>query len=160
MRTSSLASGAPAALTSRMRSVAAIAKTPSASASSRCLGMAPRCSWTSVLTASATARSRPHSRRRRARPTPRPSPCPGAGRLRLSLPLLVVLVEALARLHAEVTREIHPLQERRGRPFRFLEFLEEHVRDVIVDIHSGVVDELEWTHRMAQPELHGLVDVV
>src|SRR5439155_164062 len=79
---------------------------------------------------------------------------------RLALPLFVVLVEALAGLHAELAREVHALEQRGRRPPRIAELVEEHVRDVVVDVHAGVVDELERSHRMAQPELHRLVDVL
>src|SRR5207302_8644643 len=43
---------------------------------------------------------------------------------------------------------------------RLLELVEEDVRDVVVDVHTRVVDELERPHRIAEPELHRVVDVL
>src|SRR2546426_6631040 len=79
---------------------------------------------------------------------------------RLSLSTLVVLIETPSRLHAEIPREDHPLEERRRSPRGIAELLEECVRHVQADVEPGVVDELERSHRVAQAELHRLVDVL
>src|SRR5213593_1266851 len=79
---------------------------------------------------------------------------------RLALSALVVLIETPSRLHAETTREDHPLEERWRSPRRVAELLEERVRHVQVDVESGVVDELERSHWMAQPQLDRLIDVL
>src|SRR5207247_2543137 len=91
------------------------------------------------------------------RPFARPRSHEGLG---LALSLLVVVVEALAALGPEPAGEEHAAQQWRCRHARVFEFLEEDVRDVIVDVQAGVVDELEWTHRVAEPELHRLIDVL
>src|SRR3981081_1123897 len=89
------------------------------------------------------------ARSRRSPPTSRPSRSPRSrGRLRLALPVLVVFVEALAGLHAQVTRQDHALEKRRWSPRRIPELVKERVRDVQVDVETGVVDELEGTHRV------------
>src|SRR3977135_81644 len=82
------------------------------------------------------------------------------GRLRLALPVLVLFVKALARLHAQVTRQDHALEEWGRSPGRIAELVEERVRDVQVYVKTGVVDELEGPHRVPRAELHGLVDVL
>src|SRR5437667_9770575 len=97
-------------------------------------------------------------------PQRRPRAGPGASRrararLGLALPLLVVLVEALAALRAEAAREDHAAEERRRRHVRLAELVEEDLRDVEVDVEAGVVEQLERSHRVAEPELHRLVDV-
>src|SRR5205814_10027834 len=81
-------------------------------------------------------------------------------RLRLAIALLVVLVEAAAALRSEPAGEEHPPEQRRRGHARIAELVEEHVRDVVVDVHAGVVDELERSHRIAEPELHRLIDVL
>src|SRR5437867_2845704 len=79
---------------------------------------------------------------------------------RFSLSTLVVLIETPSRLHAETTREDHPLEERRRSPRGVTELLEERVRHVQVDVESGVVDELERSHGVPQAELHRVVDIL
>src|SRR3989442_11581890 len=103
----------------------------------------------------------PHGIPPRRRPRPRPGGSRRArARLGLALPLVVVLVEALAALRAEAAREDHAAEERRRRHVRVAELVEEDLRDVEVDVEAGVVEQLERSHRVAEPELHRLVDVL
>src|SRR5438046_10678529 len=100
---------------------------------------------------------------RRRRPPPTPPPCGARSaldRLRFALPLLVVLVEALPGLRSELACEEHPPQQWRRRHVRLLELVEEDARDVVVDAHAGVVDELEGSHRVTETELNRVVAVL
>src|SRR5690349_10139043 len=69
-----------------------------------------------------------------------------------------VVVEAAARLPAEVAGKDHALQERRGREARLPELLAQDVRGGIGGIEADEVEEVERPERIAAGELHAVVD--
>src|SRR5438105_2090984 len=78
----------------------------------------------------------------------------------LSLAFLVVLIETATALSPVVPGEHHALEQWRRRLVRCLELVVEDIRGVVLRIQPDIVEEREWSHRMTESALYGLVDLV
>src|SRR5260370_492259 len=71
----------------------------------------------------------------------------------------VIVVEPATGLAAKVARRDHVPQQRRRSEARLLEFVEQDVGDEEGGVQTDVVEQCEWTHRVAGAEHHPDVDV-
>src|SRR6266536_442007 len=74
--------------------------------------------------------------------------------------LLLVVVEPPAGLPAQEPRRHHPLQQGRGGVDRVLELVVQHAGDVQRGVQPDEVEQGQRAHRVGQPQVHGLVDVL
>src|SRR5258706_16080307 len=72
----------------------------------------------------------------------------------------VIVVEPAAGLAAEVAGRDHLAQQRRRGKARFLELVEENVRDEQRGVQTNEIEQGKWAHRVARAEHHPDVDVL
>src|SRR4051794_20410479 len=69
-----------------------------------------------------------------------------------------VLVDAAADLASE-TAGLHILREQRAGPILFAHAAVEVLEDAQARVEPDEIDQLEWAHRVVEPELERLVNV-